>query len=165
MATSHSLRPLSARAVVWQKHLARQQASRLSVAAFCRAYDLCPVSFYGWRRRLKAELAVAVGSSLHAVAAEPSVTWCEVNLRAAREESSTLGQLVPLVSKNHGDGDTVGDADTFAAGAGNVLKVGSGDGRGLWVEFACFPSLQQLSRACAALQSNLSIQPDFSLPC
>ena len=37
----------------WEDRVARQRASGLSVAEFCRREGVHPVSFYGWRRRLE----------------------------------------------------------------------------------------------------------------
>ena len=39
-------------AAKWEERLARQRASGLSVAEFCRRERVHPVTFYGWRRRL-----------------------------------------------------------------------------------------------------------------
>lgn len=36
----------------WQRRLARQRTSRLSVAEFCRQEDVSVQSFYYWKRRL-----------------------------------------------------------------------------------------------------------------
>ena len=39
-------------AAKWEERVARQRASGLSVAEFCRRERVHPVTFYGWRRRL-----------------------------------------------------------------------------------------------------------------
>jgi transposase-like protein len=39
-------------AAKWEERVARQHASGLSVAEFCRGERVHPVTFYGWRRRL-----------------------------------------------------------------------------------------------------------------
>lgn len=36
----------------WRTLIERQQASGLSIAAFCRRHDVVTASFYAWRRRL-----------------------------------------------------------------------------------------------------------------
>jgi len=45
----------------WREIIAQQQASGLTVAAFCRRVQLSPVSFFAWRRKLQAR-AVADGA-------------------------------------------------------------------------------------------------------
>ena len=37
----------------WRALIERQQASGLSIAAFCRQHDVVTASFYAWRRRLR----------------------------------------------------------------------------------------------------------------
>jgi len=51
MARRKGARP--AVAARWEDRVARQCASGLSVAEFCRREGVHPVSFYGWRRRLE----------------------------------------------------------------------------------------------------------------
>jgi hypothetical protein len=41
------------RRVPWAKRISEQEASGLSVQAFCREHDVCAASFYHWRRRLR----------------------------------------------------------------------------------------------------------------
>jgi len=36
----------------WRQIITEQEASGLSIAAFCREHDLCPQTLYGWRSRL-----------------------------------------------------------------------------------------------------------------
>jgi hypothetical protein len=43
------------RGAYWRVVIARQRASGLSVAAFCRQEEVSPASFYAWRRRLPKE--------------------------------------------------------------------------------------------------------------
>ena len=40
----------------WRELLAKQQASDVSVSAFCRDQGVSDASFYTWRRRLEAEV-------------------------------------------------------------------------------------------------------------
>lgn len=37
----------------WREAIARQAASGLSVAAYCREHELVPVTFYKWRKQLR----------------------------------------------------------------------------------------------------------------
>jgi hypothetical protein len=39
-------------AQAWEQRIARQERSRLSIAAFCREEGVSLASFYAWRRRL-----------------------------------------------------------------------------------------------------------------
>ncbi len=41
----------------WREIIAQQQASGLTVAAFCRRAQLSAVSFFAWRRKLRARAA------------------------------------------------------------------------------------------------------------
>jgi hypothetical protein len=36
----------------WQEHIALQQESGLSIAAYCQEFKLGPSNFYAWRKRL-----------------------------------------------------------------------------------------------------------------
>jgi hypothetical protein len=47
----------------WSKTISEQEASGLTVQAFCRERGVCAASFYHWRRRLHGE-ADAVGFAL-----------------------------------------------------------------------------------------------------
>lgn len=40
-------------AAAWERRLARQRRSRLSIAKFCDQEGVSPASFYAWRRRLR----------------------------------------------------------------------------------------------------------------
>jgi transposase-like protein len=37
----------------WRRQIEEQQAGNLSVAQFCRRFNLCTSTFYAWRRRLE----------------------------------------------------------------------------------------------------------------
>jgi transposase-like protein len=51
-ATVASARRVRRDASQWRVLIERQQASGLSIAAFCRQHDVVTASFYAWRRRL-----------------------------------------------------------------------------------------------------------------
>ena len=55
----------------WVKTISGQEASGLSVQAFCRERGVCAASFYGWRRRLRREPG-AVGFAL--IETKPTAT-------------------------------------------------------------------------------------------
>jgi transposase-like protein len=46
-------------ALAWERRIARQRRSRLSVNAFCAQEGVSPQSFYAWRRRLGKPLATS----------------------------------------------------------------------------------------------------------
>lgn len=60
----------SDRRATWQRLLAEQQASGLSIAAWCFQQDVSEQSFYYWRRRLVAPV-VSTPPQWVAVAPEP----------------------------------------------------------------------------------------------
>jgi hypothetical protein len=39
--------------VAWERRVAKQRRSRLSIAEFCSQEGVSPASFYAWRRRLR----------------------------------------------------------------------------------------------------------------
>ena len=43
----------------WREIITQQQASGLTVAAFCRRAQLSPISFFAWRRKLRAAVTFA----------------------------------------------------------------------------------------------------------
>ena len=43
----------------WRRILQQQQASGLTVAAFCRRAEISQPSFYAWRRKLRSEVTFA----------------------------------------------------------------------------------------------------------
>ena len=77
----------------WREVIARQQGSGLTVAAFCRRAQLSPVSFFAWRRKLRAavtfaevKLAPPAAGALPVPAEAPRVgaSGIEVHLPAGR---------------------------------------------------------------------------------
>lgn len=46
--------PHDARRALWQRQLAEQQASGLSITAWCFQHDISEPTFYYWRKRLAA---------------------------------------------------------------------------------------------------------------
>ena len=74
----------------WQKTLARQAASGLSIQQFCRRERLPAATAYAWRHRLRREAGRRRGADPHAVGFAP--------LRIVPEASSLLaGGLIDIV--------------------------------------------------------------------
>jgi transposase-like protein len=72
----------------WRDAVARQAASGLSVAAFCRDQKLVPVTFYKWRKQLRGSPGVASPEDVSAsrdMNAAPSA-------RFVRRRRATAGQ-------------------------------------------------------------------------
>jgi hypothetical protein len=65
----------------WRGVIAGQQASGLSIAAFCREEDVSPPSFYAWRRRLAKQ-----PTPLHPAAKQPTPQFVPVSLPATAAE-------------------------------------------------------------------------------
>ena len=55
----------------WREILAQQQASGLTVAAFCRRAQLSAVSFFAWRRKLREAVTFAEVKLAPEAASEP----------------------------------------------------------------------------------------------
>lgn len=66
----------------WREIISRQQASGLTVAAFCRRAQLSPVSFFVWRRKLRETVTFAEVRLAPPAAAEAS--GIELHLPAGR---------------------------------------------------------------------------------
>ncbi len=66
----------------WREIIARQQASGLTVAAFCRRAQLSPVSFFAWRRKLRTAVTFAEVKLAPPAATEAS--GIELHLPAGR---------------------------------------------------------------------------------
>ncbi len=61
----------------WRRVVAQQQASGLSIAAFCRRAKVPPASFYFWRRKLRGTVRFAEVQ----IAPEPAGETREIELR------------------------------------------------------------------------------------
>jgi hypothetical protein len=102
------------RRVHWQALLSEQEQSGQSVAAWCRARGLEPVSFYLWRKRLSRQPGVrqsaapewiALDLSDQAPAAEPKSAVSPLTLRVGRVgievahgfDSGLLDQVLTLL--------------------------------------------------------------------
>ena len=77
----------------WEDRVARQRASGLSVAEFCRRERVHPVSFYGWRRRLQGRAPTATRGSRTSRAFLPVELLAEDSTRAV-ERSPQMCELV-----------------------------------------------------------------------
>lgn len=60
------------RLAVWQQRLDDQQASGLSIVAWCFQQDIREQSFYTWRRRLTAQAATPPPATPHWLALDPA---------------------------------------------------------------------------------------------
>lgn len=90
----------------WRVLIARQEASKLSVAAFCREEDVSPYSFYSWRRRLKRRDQEDPASGQFVAVAIPTVTAepCQVVLANGRRvvvpsqfDASSLREIIAVL--------------------------------------------------------------------
>ena len=136
---NHSLsRSRGSSAIFWKKHLQQHRASGLSVAAFCRLHSLGVASFYAWRRRLL-DGATSVPASASAEVEGKGISWREVSLSIPGPEavaSATGWEGPPGLSS-----------------AACALKLGSA--HGLWAEFPRFPSPEELTAVCRAINAPL----------
>lgn len=134
---NHSLsRSRGSSAIFWKKHLQQHRASGLSVAAFCRLHSLGVASFYAWRRRLL-DGATSVPASASAEVEGKGISWREVSLSIpgpGAVASATGWEGPPGLSS-----------------AACALKLGSA--HGLWAEFPRFPSPEELTAVCRAINA------------
>lgn len=61
-----------ARRAHWQRLLAEQQASGLSIVAWCFQQDISEQQFYYWRKRLAAPASTPAGATPHWLALDPA---------------------------------------------------------------------------------------------
>ena len=73
----------------WQSVIRKQQASGMSVSAFCRQHEVPESSFYGWKRKLK-QRRLEDDSAGEDNVASPSIT------RSGAARKKTVVKFVPL---------------------------------------------------------------------
>lgn len=94
----------------WREAIAKQAASGLSVAAYCREHELVPVTFYKWRMQLRISDSVASSpgdTDSTDAKAGPSASSAPAvsSRRKAAARRAEQASLVELILSPHGGAD------------------------------------------------------------
>ena len=86
------------RRAVWQQHLDAQQASGLSITAWCWQQDIAEASFYYWRKRLTAQAMPApAGPTQWLALAPPMIVESGVTLHVGSVAITVTAGFDPQV--------------------------------------------------------------------
>ena len=98
----------------WRRRLARFEAGRLTVAAFCESEGVSPPTFYSWKRKLRATPPPVEATKPATLASAPSFLPVQVRGAATVEIELPCGVLVRVPSH---DVRAIAAAIAAAAGA------------------------------------------------